>query len=199
MTVTCPTPAHGDGDVFGDEDEDEDVDALGDGDGRVSTYGAARECESENESESMNKSESVSVSESVSESGDWTSVVESIVAAYPRKDSPVEARQSVEVAIRSGENALEILMAVRDCAKLITSAPGGSGNRYVPTAKNFFGKRQWSSPEAFKNRWHANASKGENGGETVSEPAGGSLWRREGEIPTDVSLEKVKRLGTPCN
>lgn len=80
---------------------------------------------------------------------------ELIVASYPRRDSPAECFQAVLTALDTGTPADDISLAVRACADHIAAAPGGSGNRYVPSAKAFFGQQQWRSPEAFAARWTA--------------------------------------------
>jgi hypothetical protein len=103
-------------------------------------------------------------------------VIEKIATAYPRQDAPIEVRQLIAQAIDSGTPGEQILAAVQQCAELIRSAPGGSGNRYVPTARAFFQNQQWRSPEGFTSRW-----------EKETKP--GSVQRmpdntKPGEIPT---------------
>lgn len=84
--------------------------------------------------------------ESVGES-DWPA---RIVEQYPRRDSAMASMQAVADAIQGGEAPEAIRKAVMECASLIGSAPGGSSNRYVPTARAFFTGQQWRSPEKFK-------------------------------------------------
>lgn len=98
--------------------------------------------------EKLTPSESESESEKRErEAGDWPS---KIMELYPRRDSPMDSMQAISDSIKSGESGEVIANAVRECARLIVLAPGGSGNRYVPSARAFFTGQQWRSPEKFK-------------------------------------------------
>jgi uncharacterized protein YdaU (DUF1376 family) len=80
-------------------------------------------------------------------------LVETIVNAYPRRDSPMECMAVVRQEIEAGEEAETILQSVREIAALCNAAPGGADNQFIPRAKTFFTERQWRSPEAFRKRW----------------------------------------------
>lgn len=77
-------------------------------------------------------------------------LIERIAAAYPRKDATFIVLQNIADRLESGQDGELMLRKVQACAFLIASAEGGSGNRFVPTAKKFFEDDQWKSPEAFK-------------------------------------------------
>lgn len=77
-------------------------------------------------------------------------LIERIAAAYPRKDATFIVLQTIADRLDSGQDGAEMQRKVEACAFLIASAEGGSGNRFVPTAKKFFEDDQWKSPEAFK-------------------------------------------------
>jgi uncharacterized protein YdaU (DUF1376 family) len=78
------------------------------------------------------------------------SLVQQIVAAYPLRDSPMECLESVELALAAGEDAQHMLASVQACVAQIRLAPGGPGNRFVPSARNFFQREEWRSTEKFK-------------------------------------------------
>lgn len=80
-------------------------------------------------------------------------VAQNIAAVYPRQDAPRAVLEAILADLAGGEDAETLRRQVVVCAELIRKAPGGSGNKYVPTAKSFFTKRQWRSPEAFVSRW----------------------------------------------
>lgn len=82
-----------------------------------------------------------------------------IQQAYPRPDSPAQCRESIEAAIDSGEDPHLILQLVRKCATFINLAPGGSRNRFVPSAAAFFQRQQWREPEVFAERWRVDEPK----------------------------------------
>lgn len=82
-------------------------------------------------------------------------LADAIAGAYPRKDAPLEVLAVITADIDNGEDGPAMLDAVNQIAAKIQKAPGGSSNRYVPTAKSFFRGRQWRSPEAFDHRWTA--------------------------------------------
>lgn len=106
------------------------------------------------------------------EAGDWP---EKIVAAYPRRDSPMECMEVVATAIQTGEAPEAILQAVREVAALCNAAPGGADNQFVPRAKTFFLERQWRSPEAFRERWKPKT----NGKPMVAEARDVSDWHKK--------------------
>lgn len=85
--------------------------------------------------------------------GDGSEWEERIIAAYPRKDAPMDCAAALSVALAGGEEPELILQAVREIAALCNGAPGGISNRYIPKAKTFFTEAQWRSPEAFRERW----------------------------------------------
>lgn len=76
-----------------------------------------------------------------------------IAGLYPRQDAPAAVLEAILDDLASGEDPEAIRRQVAECAEHIRKAPGGSSNRYVPTARAFFTDRQWRSPEAFAARW----------------------------------------------
>ena len=76
-----------------------------------------------------------------------------IAGLYPRQDAPAAVLEAILDDLASGEAPEAIRRQVAECAEHIRKAPGGSSNRYVPTARAFFTDRQWRSPEAFAARW----------------------------------------------
>lgn len=80
---------------------------------------------------------------------------EVIALAYPRQDDPIGCMSIIADDLLAGQDAEQMRLAVQRCANFIRKAPGGSGNRYVPSARAFFAERQWRSPEAFESRWQA--------------------------------------------
>lgn len=79
---------------------------------------------------------------------------DAIATTYPRQDDPVGVRALILDELRRGAtDPITMREAVQKCAAHIRRAPGGSANRYVPTARTFFGDSQWRSPEAFEERW----------------------------------------------
>jgi hypothetical protein len=82
------------------------------------------------------------------------SLVEEIVAAYPRQDAPFDCYQAVQMSLDGGEDPQQMLAAVKLCADHIRVSPGGSANRFVPKARSFFQREEWRSPESFvKTHW----------------------------------------------
>lgn len=77
-------------------------------------------------------------------------LIEKIAAAYPRKDATFIVLQNIADRLDAGQDGEVMLHKVQACAFLIASAEGGSGNRFVPTAKKFFEEDKWKSPEEFK-------------------------------------------------
>lgn len=53
----------------------------------------------------------------------------------------------------NGDDPEKIYEAVRECATLIRKAPGGTKNRFVPSAAKFFEAEQWRAPDLFEARW----------------------------------------------
>lgn len=89
-----------------------------------------------------------------------------LVDLYPRRDAPAECQALLLEALETGNVAPEeIERGVRLCVERIEAAPGGSSNRYVPSAKKFWTEQQWRSPEAFDQRW-----KGGRNGALPEEP-----------------------------
>lgn len=86
-------------------------------------------------------------------------IARDIAALYPRQDAPAAVLEAIIDDLTGSEDAEAIRRQVAACVEHIRQAPGGSGNRFVPSAKAFFTNRQWRSPEAFAARWAA----GENG------------------------------------
>jgi hypothetical protein len=78
---------------------------------------------------------------------------EAIANAYPRKDAPIEVLDIIAADLDAGEDPETMQKAVQCVAEMIQNAPGGSSNKFVPKALNFFQGRQWRSPEAFDQRW----------------------------------------------
>jgi len=78
---------------------------------------------------------------------------DAIACAYPRQDSPSPVREIILDELRRGTDPNEMREGVQRCAAFIRQAPGGSSNRYVPTARSFFSEEQWRSPESFEGRW----------------------------------------------
>ncbi len=85
---------------------------------------------------------------------------DAIAAMYPRADSPLDTRADILAVLqRGGTTAEEIRQGVAKCVQHIRQAPGGSGNRYVPSAREFFAQEQWRSPESFQGRWQGKGGK----------------------------------------
>ena len=78
---------------------------------------------------------------------------EMIALSYPRQDDPIGVMSIIAYDLNDGQDVEQMRLAVAKCADHIRKAPGGSSNRYVPSARRFFETRQWRSPEALKNRW----------------------------------------------
>jgi hypothetical protein len=87
-----------------------------------------------------------------------TRLAESIANAYPRKDAPLEVLGIIASDLDGGQDPEEMLNAVQrmvDTAR--QKAPGGTSNKFVPKAENFFTKREWRSPESWDQRWTTEA------------------------------------------
>lgn len=78
---------------------------------------------------------------------------EVIALAYPRQDDPIGTMAIIADDLLAGQDSEQMRLAVQRCANFIRKAPGGSANRFVPSARSFFAERQWRSPEAFESRW----------------------------------------------
>jgi len=78
---------------------------------------------------------------------------EVIALVYPRQDDPIGVMSIIADDLNAGQDVEQMRLAVANCADYIRKAPGGSSNRYVPSARSFFEARQWRSPEALQNRW----------------------------------------------
>lgn len=83
-----------------------------------------------------------------------------IAGLYPRQDAPAVVLDCILSDLEHGETVETLRRQVAACAEHIAKAPGGSGNRFVPSAKAFFSERQWRSPEAFAGRWQADGAGG---------------------------------------
>jgi hypothetical protein len=106
-----------------------------------------------------------------------------IAGLYPRQDAPAAVLEAILDDLNAGEEAETIRRQVAECAEHIRKAPGGSSNRYVPTARAFFTDRQWRSPEAFAARW----APAEAAGNRQAKPT------RPADI-SDVDPRKIKEL-----
>lgn len=115
--------------------------------------------------------------------GEGESVLQAdaIAAIYCRQDSPMLVRECLLDDLTGGTSVTEIREGVQRCMAFIRSAPGGSSNRFVPTARKFFELRQWRSPEAFQERW-----KKDSGDLTARKAAD--------EIPTSAKATQLKIL-----
>jgi hypothetical protein len=100
---------------------------------------------------------------------------ESICAAYPRKDAPLDVLTFVTQDLAAGQDGDQMLHAVERIAAKIQAAPSGSANRFVPSALSFFRERQWRSPEAFDHRW-SKSPKGTKGNAVVLSTPTKSGW-----------------------
>lgn len=83
-----------------------------------------------------------------------------IAGLYPRQDAPLVVLECILSDLEHGETVETLRSQVMACAEHIAKAPGGSGNRFVPSAKAFFTERQWRSPEAFAGRWQTDGAGG---------------------------------------
>lgn len=113
--------------------------------------------------------------------GEMALQADAIAAAYCRQDSPMEVRQCILDDLNAGTAVETLRQGVLRCMAFIRTAPGGSSNRFVPTARKFFELRQWRSPEAFQERWKKDS---------------GALSERKAadEIPTVAKATQLKIL-----
>lgn len=78
---------------------------------------------------------------------------DAIAAAYPRSDDPLTVRTMILEELQRGTLPQEMREGVLRCVAFIRTAPGGVSNRYVPSARSFFERQSWRSPEGFEQRW----------------------------------------------
>ncbi len=113
--------------------------------------------------------------------------IERIRMAYHRRDCAQDVRHAIRTAIDAGEQSpAEILSDVTECGRLARLIDAGAPNRFVSTAREFFGQRKWTDASALQ------ALLTEKIARTPS--ASEAMATRPGETPTDVTASKIKLL-----